>query len=63
MGTQATPATPAPVQTEASKILGLLFTVSASAAAIFVKNPNHVSTASSIVTVLQSLLPELESLI
>ncbi len=58
----STPVTPAP-QTEASKIVGLLFGVGTAAAAIFVKNPNHQQTAAAIVQVLQALLPEIESLI
>jgi len=55
------PVTPAP-QSEASKIIGLLFTLGLGAAAIFVKNPNHVATAGNIVTLLQALLPAIESL-
>jgi hypothetical protein len=56
--------TPAPtLQTELSKILGLLFTMGTAAAAIFVKNPNHQQTAANIVNVLTQLLPSLESLI
>ena len=60
--------TPAPVpvtapQTEASKIIGLLFSLGVAAAAIFVKNPNHLQTASNIIAVLQAELPGLEGLL
>ena len=48
-------------QTELSKILGLLFMMGTAAAAIFVKNPNHQSTAASIINTLNSILPDLES--
>jgi hypothetical protein len=58
----ASAATPAP-QSEASKIVGLLYTLGVAAAAIFVKNPNHQQTASAIVTTLNELLPEIESII
>jgi len=50
-------------QSEASKIVGLLFSIGTAAAAIFVKNPNHQETAASIVGVLQQLLPDIESMI
>ena len=58
----STTAAPKP-QTELSKLLGLLFTVGTAAAAIFVKNPNHQTTAASIISTLGALLPDLESLI
>jgi len=53
---------PAP-QSEASKIIGLLYTMGVAAAAIFVKNPNHVQTASNIVSVLNAELPSLQSIL
>lgn len=62
MSTTATPA-PTPLQTEASKIIGLLFTLGTAAAAIFVKNANHVGTASTIIGILQDLLPQIEGLL
>jgi hypothetical protein len=52
-----------PVQSEVSKIIGTLFTVGTAAAAIFVKNPNHATTANNIIATLEALLPSLESLI
>jgi hypothetical protein len=52
-----------PVQSELSKILGLLFTMGTAAAAIFVKNPNHQQTAGSIISVLNQLLPGIEELL
>ena len=55
--------TPNQPQTDLSKILGLLFMMGTAAAGIFVKNPNHQNTASEIIAVLDSLLPNLESLI
>jgi hypothetical protein len=58
----ATPAAPAP-QSEASKIIGLLFTLGVAAASVFVKNPNHVATAGTIVNILQSELGNLEALL
>lgn len=53
---------PAP-QSEASKLVGLLYALGVSAAAIFVKNPNHQTTASAIITTLNNLLPNIEALI
>jgi hypothetical protein len=53
----------APAQSEASKIFGLLYTLGIAAAAIFVKNPNHIQTATSIVNVLQAELPNIEGII
>lgn len=58
--TATTPATP--VQSEASTVIGLLFELGVAAAGIFVKNPNHIGTASNIIGVLQALLPQLESI-
>jgi len=62
--TPATPATPAPPpQSEISKLLGVIYTLGIGAVAIFVKNPNHLTTATSIVTILEDLLPSLEALL
>ena len=58
----STTPTPAP-QSEASKILGELFTVGVAAASIFVKNPYHQQTASGIISILNALLPGLEGLL
>jgi hypothetical protein len=55
--------TPAPGQSKASVLLGLLFTLGIDAASIFIKNPNHQNTAGSIITALGNILPELESLL
>jgi hypothetical protein len=63
MGTAAVSPAPAPAQSELSKILGELFTVGVAAASIFVKNPAHQATASSIVQTLAGLLPGLEALL
>lgn len=52
-----------PPQSEASKIIGLLFTLGTAAVAIFIKNPNHQQTANSIINVLNGLLPDLENII
>lgn len=54
---------PAPAQSEASKIIGLLFTVGLAAASIFVKNPNHIATANTLANTLAELLPGLEGLL
>jgi hypothetical protein len=62
MAPTATPATTAP-QTKASKLFGLLFTLGIAAAAIFVKNPNHQTTAENIINVLNAELPNIESII
>lgn len=59
----ATTPTPAPPQSEASKIIGLLFTIGTAAAAIFVKNANHQQTAANILQVLAEALPTIEGLI
>lgn len=61
--TTATTATPTPAQSEASKIIGVIFTLGVAAASIFVKNANHVATASTIISVLEDLLPGLESIL
>ena len=58
----STPTTPA-LQSEASKIVGLIYTLGVAAASIFVKNPAHVQTAGNIVSILNQILPELESLL
>lgn len=58
----STTPTPAP-QSEASKIIGLLFSLGTAAAALFIKNPNHVATAGNIINVLSALLPQVEALI
>lgn len=55
--------TPAPGQSKASVLLGLLFTLGIDAASIFIKNPNHQNTAGSIITALGNILPELEALL
>lgn len=56
----ATAAPPAP--TEVSTILNDLFVALSLAAAIFVKNPKSQAHAASILTILQDLLPTLETL-
>lgn len=62
--TPTTPSiTPAAPQSEASKIIGLLFTVGVGAVSIFVKNPNHLTTAGNILGILEELLPAIESII
>lgn len=53
--------TPAP-PTEEQKIVASLFEIGTAAAAFFVKNPNHVQTASTITQILGGLLPDLERL-
>ena len=58
----STTPTPAP-QSEASKIIGLIYSLGIAAAAIFVKNANHQQTASNIVTVLNAELPNLEGML
>jgi len=55
-------ASPAP-QSEASKVLGVLFTLGTAAASIFIKNPNHIQTAGTIINVLNELLPSIEEII
>lgn len=59
------PANPAPAQpqSEASKIIGMLFTLGVAAAAIFVKNPAHIQTAGNIISILQAELPNIEAIL
>lgn len=55
-------ATQTNTQSEMSKIMGILYVVGITAAAIFVKNPNHVQTASNILTMLNTELPTIQNL-
>jgi len=58
-----TTTTTQPAQSEASKVLGVLFILGTTAASIFIKNQNHVQTASTIINVLYELLPSIEGII
>lgn len=45
------------------EIISLLFTVGVAAAALFVKNPAHQEKAANIISILQSLLPQIEQVL
>lgn len=54
---------PVSPQSEASKILGLLYVLGITAASIFIKNPAHVQTAGNIVNLLNTVLPDIEGIL
>lgn len=58
----ATQGAATPAGSELQEIIGLLFTVGLSAASIFIKNPAHQQKAATIGTLLQQLLPTIETL-
>jgi hypothetical protein len=58
-----TTVSPAPAQSEASKILGLLFVIGLKAATMFATKTGHAGTAQTILTALEAALPQVEGLL